>query len=99
MLRWAFRANFTNCSRLAKQEISFHDIAVEMARNEMKSVTHVHAQSVTNVPARCRRARNLAALSSYTRAGALPRCPVDQNCLLPPPVLAHVELSFIHETI
>jgi glycine cleavage system regulatory protein len=54
MLRWAFRANFTNCSRFAKQEISFHDMVVEMARNEMKSVTHVHAQSVTHLPARCR---------------------------------------------
>jgi hypothetical protein len=29
-------------------------MSVEMARNEMKSVTHVHAQSVTKVPARCR---------------------------------------------
>jgi hypothetical protein len=54
MLRWAFRANFTNCSRFAKQEISFHDMTVEKARNEMKSVTYVHAQSVTNVPAPCR---------------------------------------------
>jgi uncharacterized membrane protein len=54
MLCWAFKANFANCRRFAKQEISFHDMAVERARNEMKSVTHVHAQSVTNVPARCR---------------------------------------------
>ena len=29
-------------------------MAAEKARNERKSVTHVHAQSVTNVLARCR---------------------------------------------
>jgi uncharacterized membrane protein len=54
MLRWAFRANFANCSRFAKKEISFQDMTVEKAENEMKSVTYVHAQSVTYVLARCR---------------------------------------------
>src|SRR5271167_4658148 len=51
---WAFKANITNLSRRTTQAISFHDMAAEWARNEMKSVTHVHAHCVTNVPAPCR---------------------------------------------
>jgi hypothetical protein len=54
MPRGAFKANFTNRSRRAREEISFHDIAAESGKNEMKSVTHVYAQSVTYVCAPCR---------------------------------------------
>ena len=54
MLCWAFKANFTNLSRRTTQAISFHDMTAESAGNEMKSVTHVHAHCVTNLPAPCR---------------------------------------------
>ena len=54
MLCWAFKANFTNCRRLTKREICFHDMSVETAQNEMKSVTYVYAHSVTHVCAPCR---------------------------------------------
>src|SRR5690242_108062 len=54
MLCWALKANFTNCSRFTTNESSFHDMAAETPRTEMKSVTHVYAQSVTHVRAPCR---------------------------------------------
>src|SRR5437899_8411337 len=54
MLCWAFKANFTNLSRRTTQAISFHDMTAESAGNEMKSVNHVHAHCVTNLPAPCR---------------------------------------------
>jgi hypothetical protein len=40
-------------------------MAAEKARNERKSVTHVHAQSVTNVLARCREGERFLQLQSY----------------------------------
>jgi len=51
---WAFKANFTNASRRTAEEISFHDMLVKSRRSEMKTVTHVYAQSVTHVLAPCR---------------------------------------------
>ena len=54
MLCWAFKANFTNCSRRAKEKICFHDMPLEKAQIEMKSVTHVYAHCVTKVYAPCR---------------------------------------------
>jgi hypothetical protein len=61
MPRWAFKANFTNCSRRAREQIFFHDIAVESAKNKMKCVTHVHAQTVTYVCASFREGELLSA--------------------------------------
>src|SRR5438105_1787240 len=75
MLCWAFKANFTKSSRRTTQAISFHDMAAERPRSEMKSVTHVYAQSVTNVSAPCR--EEVRSLADGTRGGvesaALPR--------------------------
>jgi hypothetical protein len=51
MLCWALKANFTNRSRRAKEVICFHDMPVEMATTQMKTDTHVYAQSVTSLVA------------------------------------------------
>jgi hypothetical protein len=54
MLCWAFKANFTNRSRRAKEVICFHDMPVETDKLQMKTVTHVYAQTVTHLLAPCR---------------------------------------------
>src|SRR5262245_23310009 len=48
------QGQLTNCKRRAARETAFHDMALEGPRNEMKTVTHVYAQSVTHVCSLCR---------------------------------------------
>src|SRR5437899_1322206 len=74
MLCWALKANFTNLSRRTTQAISFHDMTAESAGNEMKSVNHVHAHCVTNLPAPCREGERDGEIKMRTETEIRPTC-------------------------
>ena len=58
---------FDYSHRRTTEDISFQDMPRKSGRNEMKSVTHVYAHSVTHVFAPCREGEGVGQIATILR--------------------------------